>query len=418
MPQRTISAAGGNWNSTATWVEGAVPTTSDFVVGNASSGQLTMNVGATVQYVDFSAYTSTLTFTSFLQVNLASATNVFGSGMSFAGTSNFNFFNNPGTLIYNTTNRLPNLNCANGTKTISTNVYCVNFNPQNECTYNGNTIYISGNINSGSACNGTTKLELDGTGTLAVFGHNIETIINTTGTTTFSNVRLGNNVNNSTTTILRHQQGTIVNPRINTFLSVGASGSTTFDLISGTTWDITLYSQTSTLTVPSLVNFIGTCNFDNFIVSNTGGKGDSFSTTSSNSIRLSGATLNINNFQLQNNLVNPTGTQAMGDLTLYLQTGQTVNVNSQFNCNGGINYGTTGTTPNVEIRTFNSGATANLNINTNNQYISSTRFTDINCSGGNAVYGQNLTLTRTTNISQYTLPPTTGGGGGSFTFVN
>jgi hypothetical protein len=418
MAVRTISAAGGNWNSTATWVGGVIPTTSDHVVGDASSGQLTVNVNATVQYVDFSAYTQTLTITNFLQTSLASATNVFGSGMSFAGTGNYNFYNSPGTIIYNTTNRLPSLQIANGTKTFSTDVYCVNFLTQNEVTYNGNSIYISGNLISNSACNGTTKFVIDGTGTLTTLNHNVETIINTTGTTTFSNVRLGNNVNNSTTTIFRHQQGTIVNPRIGTFLNYGVSGSTTFDLISGTTWDLTLYSQTSTLTVPSLVNFTGTCNFDNFVVSNTGGRGDAFSTTSSNSIRLSGATININNFQLQNNLVNPAGTQAIGDLTLFLQTGQTINVNSQFNCNGGINYGTTGTTPNVEIRTFNSGSTANLNINTNNQYISSTRFTDIDCSGGNAVYGQNLTLTRTTNITQYTLPPTTGGGGGSFTFVN
>ena len=52
MAQRTISPGGGDWNLTATWVEGAVPTTSDHIVGDASSGQLTVNVNATVQYLD------------------------------------------------------------------------------------------------------------------------------------------------------------------------------------------------------------------------------------------------------------------------------------------------------------------------------------------------------------------------------
>ena len=91
MPQRTIAAGGGNWNSTSTWVEGAVPTSSDFVVGNASSGQLTINVAAACQYVDFTNWTNTLTMNNTLTLSLASSTNTFGSGMSFAGTNSIIF---------------------------------------------------------------------------------------------------------------------------------------------------------------------------------------------------------------------------------------------------------------------------------------------------------------------------------------
>lgn len=420
MAQRTIAAGGGNWNSTATWVEGAVPTTSDFVVGNASSGQLTVNVGATVQYVDFSAYTSTITFNNFLQTNLASQTNIFGASMSFSGTNRFNFYNVNGTIIQNTTNRIPFLATANTSKTYSGNIYCTNFIHENAQTHTGGNVYISGNYTNNGDNGGTTKFIMDGTGTLAGFLTSTETIINTTGTTTIQTAGwgIGANLNNNSTAIFRHQAGTIVNPKFRSFLNYGASGSTLIDLISGTTWNITLYSQSSTTSVPSLVNFNGSCTFNNFFVSGTGGKADSSSPTNSNSIRLSGATLNISNFQLQNNFQNFGGDQGIADMILYLQTGQTINISSQFNCNGGMNYGTALLNPNLEIRTFNSGATANLNINTNNQYISSAKFTDIDCSGGNAVYGQNLTLTRTTNITQYTLPPSGGGGASSYTFIS
>jgi len=60
---RTISDAGGNWNDTATWEEGIVPTSSDDVVaqGDGSSGNLTINVDADCKSADFTNYTGTLT---------------------------------------------------------------------------------------------------------------------------------------------------------------------------------------------------------------------------------------------------------------------------------------------------------------------------------------------------------------------
>lgn len=58
---RTISDAGGNWNSTGTWVEGAVPTTGDAVVATATSGNLAINVDtATIGSFDLTNYTHTL----------------------------------------------------------------------------------------------------------------------------------------------------------------------------------------------------------------------------------------------------------------------------------------------------------------------------------------------------------------------
>lgn len=418
MPQRTIAPGGGNWNSTATWVEGAIPTTSDFVVGLATSGQLTMNVGATVQYVDFTNYANTLTLTNFLQTSLASATNTFGTSMSFAGTNTFNFYNNPGTLVQNTTNRIPHLQTANGTKTLSTDVYCTNYTAQNGQTYNGNNLYVYGNYSDGSGTlGGTTKFQIVGTGTLNVAGLNNEMIINTTGTTTISSagIVLGSNINNGNQCIFRHQQGTIVNPKFRSLLNYGSGNSHLIDLISGTTWDIVLYSQLSTVALPSLVNFTGSCNFDNFILSSIN---TSAAAATGNGIRISGSNLNINNFQIINNMSNPGGNYGIADFVFYTDNTQTINVSNTFISNGGLNYGSGTANPNTEIRSFTSGTTTNLNVSSYNQYVSSTRFTDISCSGGNTLYGQNLSLTRTTNITQYTLPPSGGGGESSYVFIS
>jgi hypothetical protein len=197
MAIRTISAAGGNWNSTATWVGGVVPTTSDSVLGDATSGQLTVNVSATVQFLDFTNYTQTLTLNSgvILTVNLAAATNTFGASMNFGGTGTIATGTISNIWVQNTTNRIPNLSIANSTvtKTISTNMYVSNFvatNTSNSPIFNGNTIYVGGNFGSsnnvgnGNGIQGTTIFELDGTGLIQNnFGGNM-VITGTYNTTT------------------------------------------------------------------------------------------------------------------------------------------------------------------------------------------------------------------------------------------
>ena len=78
MAAITISAAGGNWNSTATWVGGVIPTTTDHVIGNVTSGQLTINVSASIQRMDLTGYNNTITFNSgqTLTLNQAGGTTV------------------------------------------------------------------------------------------------------------------------------------------------------------------------------------------------------------------------------------------------------------------------------------------------------------------------------------------------------
>jgi len=414
MAQRTISAAGGNWNSTATWVEGAVPTSSDFVVGDASSGQLTINVGANAQYVDFTNYTQTLTMLTYLQLALANATNIIGAGMTIVGTGSFNFYNTNGTLIQYGTNRIPVLATANTSKNYSGNIYVVNLTHQNTQTHNGGNVYISGNYTSAADNGGTTKFIMDGTGNLNAGGISTETIVNTTGTITVpsnTSIIIGGQKTNITTSIFRHQAGTIVNPRIASSLN-GGTNLHTIDLISGTTWDISLLTNLGTPASPSKIVFSGTADIDNLVFSTP-----ITNNLTGNGIEVSGVDITTNNLQIINSVNLLNNVYGVGDMTLYLGDNQTITVDNEFVCNGGINYGGT-QTPNTIIRSITPSTTTNLNINTYNQYVSSTQFTDVDCSGGNTLYGQNLTLSNTTNITEYSLPVSAGGGETSYTFVN
>jgi len=84
MAVRTIAAGGGNWNATATWMEGIVPVLGDTVFAVGTSGQLTVNVASACTSIDFTNYTNTLTMNATLSVGgnvtLVAAMTVTGTG--------------------------------------------------------------------------------------------------------------------------------------------------------------------------------------------------------------------------------------------------------------------------------------------------------------------------------------------------
>jgi len=423
MPQRTIAAGGGNWNSTSTWVEGAVPTASDFVVGNASSGQLTVNVNATIQYVDFSAYTQTLTINSNITLTTASTgTSTIGSGMSFnflgSGSSQGKIAKGSGaqTYIQNGTTQIPHFAITNGTGTLTlgSNLYVSNYRPTTSGQMNGNTLFIYSAIDAGfNSIFGTTIFRFVGTGTIAVLitgnnGNPCEFVIDCSGgTATISSAGFGiGQGQNNTNITFRHLSGTIVNPTFRPAFNGGTSVHT-FDLISGTTWDlygaVSINTPTISLTNPSY--------FDKFLINQLAGNAII-------SVNLSGNNFFINELNLFNVIQNQGGTYYRSALDVAIQTGITVNIAQVIDINGGSNEPNPSQTPNLEIKSQTPGVQATLNVNTFSQYVSRTRFTDINCSGGNTLYGQNLTLSNTTNITQYTLPPSTGGGQTAYTFAS
>lgn len=65
MATRTIANAGGNWSSTGTWVEGAVPTGSDDVVATATSGNLTLTAAGVCRSIDFTNYVAIFNMSTF-----------------------------------------------------------------------------------------------------------------------------------------------------------------------------------------------------------------------------------------------------------------------------------------------------------------------------------------------------------------
>jgi hypothetical protein len=85
MATRTISDAGGNFSSTATWVEGIVPTAADDVVATPTSGDLLSNISTnSCLSLDLTNYTRTLTITAALYVY---GDVTLGSGTTIGGTT-------------------------------------------------------------------------------------------------------------------------------------------------------------------------------------------------------------------------------------------------------------------------------------------------------------------------------------------
>jgi len=87
MAVKTVSNAGGNWNSAATWSPSGVPsTTADNVVFTSTSGPLTISATATIENINFSNYQNTVTFNWPLQVTGAFNLGTESYTMSFDST--------------------------------------------------------------------------------------------------------------------------------------------------------------------------------------------------------------------------------------------------------------------------------------------------------------------------------------------
>jgi len=182
MATRTVKSTGGNFSSTGTWVEGAVPTAADSVVFTASSGALTIDSGAVCGTIDFTNYTNTVTFTFNLTV---SGSVTLASGFTQAGSSGLNIISS-GTLTSNgvTWSRSFTTSPTAGTTIILT--------LSGNWTQVGNTAFNSGGnattyttINSNSFIFGTGSYTVNIIGTTNVNGSATMLVSGSSGTVTF-----------------------------------------------------------------------------------------------------------------------------------------------------------------------------------------------------------------------------------------
>jgi len=424
MPQRTIAPGGGLWNSLSTWVEGAIPTTSDFVVGNGSSGQLTVNVNATIQYVDFTNYTNTLTISSgiLLQLSLAAATITFGASMNFGGTGTLQLNSVASTIVQNTTNRIPNIRFSgNVTRTLSTNMYITNVETLANAVFNGNTMFINGNLFNNNAFSinnytirGTTVLNLDGSGIISnSFGNTV--IINSGSTyntygmgcvlengcnftyqsgttpTLFNIIYIIQNSATDTITLNLQRTGCnlfLSNQPINSgFINktINLSSSPNFNLIG-------IYSTSRTYTIDiARPNYI-------FL-------GNSISATTLNLIPVLGQTSSNTNPPASGVSLNYRSVDIQLD-RLYTHT-----IGSLQLIGGGIP-----TKPVIKSNSAGNQVSINLGSKITSQIIDYD-FTDVNASGGEQIVAINGTLSNTTNITNV-YPTGSGGGATSSVFIS
>jgi len=245
----TISNTGGNWNNTATWIGGVVPTSADDVIATVLSGPLTINVSSAAKSVDFTNYVNTLTMTALLTVSgnvtLVTAMTIVGAaGLAVAATStltsNGKIWPNDITLS-SFTYTFADVWTITGTVSCSTSAVPV---------IDGSTINVGGSVSFGSnSVTGTATIVMNGTGTLSG-GTNTAIRLNitfdTAGTITIGNFYFGG-------ATLTYVTGTMV---ISGSLSLGQFGGTIINT-SGMTWASIGFATSATVTITSNLNCSG-----------------------------------------------------------------------------------------------------------------------------------------------------------------
>jgi hypothetical protein len=178
MAIRTISDTGGNWNATASWVEGVVPTNADDVVATGTSGALTITAAAAAKTIDFTNYTNVFTINDNIELQVSGNITLV-SGATYTSSA----FTNGGGIMSNIVSGTINFNdqlfdgkyTFRAAATFSSDAYVRNlawFSVSNINRTGTASIYVNesfqpggGNLQSSLA--GTLPVRMIGTGSLS-----------------------------------------------------------------------------------------------------------------------------------------------------------------------------------------------------------------------------------------------------------
>ncbi len=341
----TVSLLGGDINAGTTYVGGIAPTSADTIAFTATSGQLTVNTIFTIAGIDFTSYVNTLTFSANLTVN---GNITLSTGMSFAGSNTFGFICLSNCSLTSNGKTFPHTLSLSGTTITYTFVddwTVTNFINSNPHTLTGFSVNVTGNLTTAQRVQGTTVINLTGTGIWSGAG-NIDMLvnINTPGTITVSGT--------VAVAKLTYITGT-VNTTGST-LSVNTSTSTNTWDISSITWNNVTCSL-GTLNLTSELNLSGTLTLASSNVV----------TITTSNINCSGSIVMSNQTVSGSITINLTGTgtwSGSGQLktNLNINTSGTITVSGNVAFNTGILTYTSGTVITTGS-TLNIGGATTLN---------------------------------------------------------
>lgn len=271
MATRTVSNGGGSYNSTGTWVEGAVPTSADDVVFTATSGNLVINTTSAAKTVNMTSYTGTISGTSTWTVSgnvtLVTAATFSGSWTMIINatatlTSNGKTFNNAFTWSGTNTTTLADNWIWSGTVTFSTTTLNRTSAGVGESTFKGT-------ISAGTVT-GTSKFTFDGCSITSPNIANVMEVNTTSGTfnitgsnfiiTGTSFTYVAGNTNCNTSTVKVYGVSTLNVSGANTGVVTSSSGINFYNLTLGQP-----ATNTGVVTLSSNITTIGT-----FTTNNTG----------------------------------------------------------------------------------------------------------------------------------------------------
>jgi hypothetical protein len=361
MATRTISNAGGNYNAVGTWVEGIIPTSADDVVFTATSGNLTVNVVSVCKSINFSLYTSTITFNN--NLNVSGTINLGTGGYTVAGSVNLGISLSVSSTI--TSNGVV-WSVAFATVSGITTTFADNFTHTGNAFLNGGTINGSSFIFKGATIQNNSTVSLTGT-TILNIQPTTSCVLTTSSTGEFrvpitftsGTINIGTNLRLGAGCTLTRVGGTVVTTSSTLTINTGA---TTLDT-NIAVWNIVICNNNITLLSELRANTIqfgsgGTCS----LIGSFG--------------------FIVNNFSF-----------ILSDRDLNLTAGTTYTINTSMTCLAA----TLGSKNRIQCSTVN-GIKAKLNLapgaTQDNGYLSAT---DIDSSGRRSIWTYKGVLTRTIN---------------------